>query len=892
MKSKKITKVSILVLCFLVPVLISMSYFIFRHFAPFGNSSVMTVDLGQQYIDFFNNYHDTLLHSPSGFLFSFSKALGGDMLGTWAYYLMSPLNLIMLLFPLSKLPSVLGIITILKYGLAGLSFGYFLMKVTKHVGWSIVGFAASYSMMGWIVANQFNMLWTDVLFVLPMIFLGLSKILKNESSAIYIISLTAMLVINYYMSWMIAIFLTAFMLIYWAAKALPVKNQTQAKAVLKWLKASILSGILAAWLLVPTFFSLLGSKTQYSKGQYKIKFEYNPLDMIGKFFNGSVNFNELPAGTANIFVASVVIVLFVYYFFIPTIKRNVKFANLGLTVFMILSMCFQPLDLFWHGMQLPVWYTFRFSYLFSFWMIFTAFQAFLHILDEGINWKGYLVTAVVMVLGVLYVVWRGKHLEYMRHMDFVWGCIYLVVSLGLVIFIGLYRRNLVLGITLAILMSGEMALNMVTSLNHLDYLKATDYTAFERVIRKHVGAIQKKDRGFYRLGTTFSRTKNDAFTGNFNGGSIFSSTLESSTSQFFKNIGQPNGDSFVLYSNGTMFTDSLLNMKYYMSHQIPEANPNKKPKKQLLTTMTRKPDYNNYTLLDQDQLIGTYQNPYAVPIGFLSPESGMKQNEIAKSPITYQNEIAHRLDPKINNLFEPAKYTDIRYNNIQPISQLNNAVLKKKNLLEMSYIIFTVPIEKNTSYYMTLGTEINKGNISISVDGQAQTQFTPSEKTIIANIATGTTINTTANVQIFVNKNNALLQDVKLYKVHNSKIAQFSKDLNSHPYKVTKWNDHQLTGTVDVKSNNQSLTTTIPFEKGWHATVDGKSVKPKQWAKMFTYIPISKGHHKVVFTYWPQGLFAGIWITVFGFAFIGTEYFLKRRRNAKALTKQTPSDSK
>ncbi len=154
-----------------------------------------------------------------------------------------------------------------------------------------------------------------------------------------------MLVINYYMSWMIAIFLTAFMLIYWAAKALPVKNQTQAKAVLKWLKASILSGILAAWLLVPTFFSLLGSKTQYSKGQYKIKFEYNPLDMIGKFFNGSVNFNELPAGTANIFVASVVIILFVYYFFIPTIKRNVKFANLGLTAFMILSMCFQPLDL-------------------------------------------------------------------------------------------------------------------------------------------------------------------------------------------------------------------------------------------------------------------------------------------------------------------------------------------------------------------------------------------------------------------------------------------------------------------------------------------------------------------------------------------------------------------
>ena len=892
MNSKKTTKISILVLCFLVPVLISTSYFIFRHFAPFGGSSVMTVDLGQQYIDFYTNFHDTLLHSPSGFFFSFSKALGGDMMGTWAYYIMSPLNLIMLLFPLSKLPSILGVITIIKYGLAGLSFGYFLMKVTKHVGWSIIGFSVSYAMMGWMVANQFNMLWTDVLFVLPMIFYGLFKILKNQSSAIYIISLTAMLIMNYYMSYMIAIFLTLFMFIYWAAKALPVENQTSAKAVFKWLKASILSGILAAWLLLPTFFSLLGSKTQYSKGQYKIKFEYNPLDMLGKFFNGSVNFNELPAGTANVFVASVVLILFVYYFFIPTIKRNVKIANLSLTAFMILSMCFQPLDLFWHGMQLPVWYTFRFSYLFSFWMILTAFQAFLHILDEGINWKGYLVTAGIMALGVLYVELRWKHLEYMRHFDFLWGCVYLVVSLGIVVFLGIYRKNIVLAMTLAVLMSGEMALNMVTSLNHLDYLKANNYTAFERIMRKHVNEIKQKDKGFYRLGTTFSRTKNDAFTGNYNGGSIFSSTLESDTSQFFKNIGQPNGDSFVLYSNGTMFTDSLLNMKYYMSHQITEANPNKKPKKQLLTTLTRKPDYNNYNLLSQDALIGTYRNPYAVPIGFLAPKSGMEHNSIAKSPITYQNQIAHRLDPNIKNLFEPAAYTDMRCNNIQPISKLNNAVLKKKNLLEMSYIIFSVPIEKNTSYYMTLGTEINKGNISISVDGQAQTQFTPSEKTIIANIATGTSINTTANVQIFVNKNNALLQDVKLYKVHNSKIAKFSKDLNSKPYKVTKWNHHQLTGTVDATSNNQALTTTIPFENGWTAKVDGKSVQPERWAKMFLYIPINKGHHKVVFTYWPEGLKVGLLITAFGLAFIGTEAILKRRKKQKNENPEGPTNTK
>ncbi|WP_279384037.1 YfhO family protein [Lentilactobacillus kisonensis] len=40
-------------MCFLVPLAIATCYFIYRKFAPFGNSSIMTVDMGQQYIDFF-----------------------------------------------------------------------------------------------------------------------------------------------------------------------------------------------------------------------------------------------------------------------------------------------------------------------------------------------------------------------------------------------------------------------------------------------------------------------------------------------------------------------------------------------------------------------------------------------------------------------------------------------------------------------------------------------------------------------------------------------------------------------------------------------------------------------------------------------------------------------
>ena len=40
-------------LSFLLPVGLMLAYFISRSMYPFGSSSLLTVDLGQQYIDFF-----------------------------------------------------------------------------------------------------------------------------------------------------------------------------------------------------------------------------------------------------------------------------------------------------------------------------------------------------------------------------------------------------------------------------------------------------------------------------------------------------------------------------------------------------------------------------------------------------------------------------------------------------------------------------------------------------------------------------------------------------------------------------------------------------------------------------------------------------------------------
>ncbi len=76
-----------------------LGYFIYRGFYPFGSSSVLTVDLGQQYVDFFAYFRHTLLCILRVNYFThFQKALGGPMIGEAAYYLLSPFNLLFVFF--------------------------------------------------------------------------------------------------------------------------------------------------------------------------------------------------------------------------------------------------------------------------------------------------------------------------------------------------------------------------------------------------------------------------------------------------------------------------------------------------------------------------------------------------------------------------------------------------------------------------------------------------------------------------------------------------------------------------------------------------------------------------------------------------------------------------
>ncbi|WP_235786770.1 YfhO family protein [Secundilactobacillus oryzae] len=846
----------LLIVSFFVPALIMLGYFIYRKMAPFGGSSLLTVDLGQQYIDFFAYFRHVFLNDPSSLFYSFSNALGGEMTGTWAYYLMSPVNLILLLFPDQYLTSGILAMTVIKYGLAGLSFAYLLIQTKTQNGYRVPAFATAYALSGWMVANQLNLMWLDAVIILPLVILGIERLAEKNRLTTYIPWLTSILVINYYMAYMVCLFLIGYFL--WTACRHFTTWSNFWRFTRNFTIGSITSALLSAFILLPTYFSLLGSKAQYTVTKFKFKFEYFPPKTIAKFFLGSFNFDQMPKGTANIFVGSIVIIGFLYFFINGRIPGRTRIAGAIFTVFLALSLFFQPLDLIWHAMQFPIWYPYRFSFVVIFWLIWLAA---ITLTPDFVPTRLQLLTVLlVLLLSVSYVWLNLKQFSFLSTNQIIVGIALLGFSYCL---IAMPPNTFVLyPVVFCGLVFIELGLNAVLSLNNISYVSQNEYALYRNSLSKQAKHVTQSDSSFYRVATTFMRTKNDPLSNQYFGGSIFSSTLKTSTPKFFGKIGQPDGDGFVAYTNGTLVSDALLSTKYVFTGRktsLPGAKSNYS-----LPTITEKPDTNQYSQIQQTASTQSYQNPYSLPVGFLASSKVLTTKNTTLDPVHYQANWLASLTGNTadRQLFTAQDFNHVLFDNVGEQTNLTGSILKKQDLLKPASITLTFKPTNNNSYYLTLGQNIDEDNVTLSINGNTMHQYPTFRNTVITNVAShakGKTI----RIKMQLKHNSLWLQNFTLYELNNAKFKQAVNLLKQAPLTVTHYNQRTISGTINVKANSRKvLTTSIPFDKGWHATVDGKAVEVYKSANYFAAIKLSKGRHQVKLSYWPPYLTLGLIISL------------------------------
>lgn len=659
---------------------------------PFGSKSLMAVDFGQQYISFFGLLKNAILTGDlSSLSYSFTKSLGGDMIGVLGYYLMSPFNIIYILAPLKYFGAAVFLTIWFRYGAIGLSFAFLLIRRYKGLEsrkWLVPLFSTAYALSGMLVSYQMNVIFYDAMIMLPIVIVYLEELLDGKSPYRYAFALGLTVLLQFYMGYMISIFIALYAC-YYVSPRLLIEGDLKAKIknfsipLLQAVIYSIIGIATASVLLLPVFFNLIESKGQVGGGMsFSFAFQINPLDILAKLVVGG--FDTASGWSAgpnlpNIYIGALGFLGFIFYFLSQKVEKAKKWAAGIVTLIFLISFVNEFVSKIWHMGQNPAGFFFRFSWLFSFFMLVLAYQAMKQkiVISKRTNCiigLGLLLSVVYLyfhqysfisktqpqaisrflskfsilsILGIaavtcfiFYAYWeksQKSQLEKMIRMAL--AAVFLVlaavllktgyllsqVGITVMLYLGILfilnfkisRLSMIVVSVLTIFEFGYNAYLSQVTFGYDDVHKFADATVSVKRVTDNIQ--ENADQKFYRIATDFAYSRTVPSLVSYPGLSTFSSSLERSTMDHFAFMGDLGVNAATQYSNGTPLTDALYGVRYFMSAK--DFDPKEieaNPDKMYFYRFTDRFDLHRYFTdkVYEDKRYVVYKNPNSFPLAY------------------------------------------------------------------------------------------------------------------------------------------------------------------------------------------------------------------------------------------------------------------------------------
>lgn len=817
---------------FLIPVIIMIAVYRMVGIYPFGDKTVMTIDLNNQYVSFFS-YYQQIIKGEHGIFYTFSKTLGGEMYGLNAYYLMSPLNLILLLFSLEQLPIGIEILTLVKIGLCGMSFYVFCCKFEKTwQGWI---FSTAYALMAYNIIYQQNIMWLDGIILLPIMIWGIRHIFQKGSPWVYLVALCSGIITNYYIGFMMCIFSVLFFLYEFFCEKR--EHLWDWGIIRNYALSSAIAGGMSMWLLYPVLKSLSGGKAVFDMSMLSMTPNFYWNDFFVKLFQGSFDYEQIKNGMPNVFCGMISLLFLAVFFLNRKIELRKKIGAAALFVVVYVSFYLNGFNLIWHGFNPPAWFPYRYSFVFSFLILFFAWEGFQKAAQLSV--KEYTLILVISLGGILFLAFWMHHkgFAFMNNEKYLQGMI--LVLLGGALYWGyLYRKSQIFIVLILVLGSFGFYQNGVFCLSEFKYAPYEDYQAFIQEVQPAVAYVKSMDDGFYRMEKTFSRNECDPMRLDYNGLSHYSSTEKNQTKYFMGQMGFRNNGNWSYYNRGSTYaTDSLLGVKYILSK-------------------TKLGD--NYELLNQIGDVGIYQNKYVLPLGFMAKEPILSVNLENAYKFQLQNEIWNSITGQGDELFQEEKLEDIQLHNVvQP--DLKQGVYQKEDNHKKAYLSYIFTAKDNNPVFAYFGTqELHKARIE--VNGTDLGKYFDTYQYDIVRLGSfqeGERV----EVRVYLKEDMINITDVWIYEQNENVFSQMYDNVSTGLWNLESFSDTKLIGSVENKGDKKYLFVTIPNDEGWVARVDGKIVPINTAMGIFMGIEVPQGLHQVELSYQLPGLNIGLLLT-------------------------------
>ena len=924
-------------LAFFIPVVVMyIAYAIFGLY-PFGEQSVLALDFNAQYVYYFEALRDAFWGDGSVF-YSWGRNLSGGMMGIIGYYLASPFTLIVMLLPRKMILTSLLIMILCKIGSAGVTFNLYLQKSKGLPPLHATVFSTLYALMAYMVIQTVDPMWLDGLVLLPLVALGIERLVESDRKLNYIIPLALIFVANFYIGYMIGIFAVVYFVYYlfFASDRIHGKLRSTrdrkaqsdvpdyAYVCCNFGICSIVAVMLSAFMILPVYNALQLGKFDFTDPDYSFQVQFEPVTILAQLLTAQYDSVNVQ-GSPEIYCGILTVTLLPLFFLNKKISMRRKFGYGFLLMVMFFSMYIKPVDMWWHGGQVPNWLPFRYSFIVSFILLSIAATTWKHL--DGVELKHLGGTFFGIMAVILYI--HGVGYEHLDVMGSIWLSIGLTGAYLLVIYAQKLRTTkLLVPVVLLFVISGELVFNTVETLRDLDeevvYSSKASYEGVVENGRKAVEKMEALDSGLYRSEKTYTRCINDNMAFGLKGLTHSSSVMNAKTLTFIETLGYSSRSYYTRYDGTTELADSLLGIKYVLDRDgraTPQAGNDVEDINNRRRTLLHAdyPKVGEHTYTDKNSdgtdqpptTIGIYENPNALSIGYMVSDDLLRIDHLGNdNPFNSQNILFSTMLGK-TSFDENGGIADFSeyYTRIPvgdpvlgavTVSDYNGQTCYTKMDSGDPTIDYRFTVESDEEVMFFLKTENEQavnlwlgvyddsiGDYKFGSAGFGQ-YFETHNYTILSlgHFTPGTQVALRLTV---LDKDNAtIIKEPMFYYFNRDAYQADIEQLKAQQLNVEKFDATHINGTVTA-GEDQVLFTSIPYEPGWTIKVDGKKIcttgsadtdvtktiddsgKTQKTEKIrheiikaMIYVPLEAGTHTISMSYTPPGFVSGMFMLLLG----------------------------
>ena len=826
-----------------------------------GKFIIMDGDLIEQYIPFIKMFIRDILEGES-IWFSWNSFMGMNTSLNNAYYVMSPFNILYLIFWNMDENIVTSLVIILKIGFAAYTFHLFLNRVVKCNGLKTVFFSLLYAMSLYMVlyGYLYNS-WLDGLYMLPLICTYIYEADSNGKSYFkLIIAYVVLFISQFYIAYMVGFFSFVFWLM-----LLIVKGKQPVKSILKkmiYYGGSVICAVgISAVILLPAFLFLIGNIPQDAQEFKELSTHLYHLYYALFWGNRVPMLNEYPA----LYCGWPVLILLPLFFFNKMISKKERICAGILVLLLMLTMIIDPMYRFMHAFDSPDGFNFRHTFLLVFVLVSIACRQAMFM--DRIRGRHLILVLAIHLISYPILEWAvGKDASY-----FV---IRLLVNIVLALsWFGIWflqkkktnEKKLILVLT-GLLLFVELCGNGWYGIYEPDSRRRDEYERWKGAIVSAVEEISE-DESFYRVYYNNDMVQNSDSWFGYNGISDFSSAEDDELRQTLRALGLQISIHKSLHFGITPPVEMLLGVKYMVEGPIPadvyEENA-------------------DYTIRE---------NPYYLQLGFMVEEDVLDYEFETLSSFENINSLMAVLsgeDVRCFEAYEGQVYVECNQAKIVPADSYI-AIGFDNEKYAYGYVTYYIPKENITypTYVQFIDEDaiayINSPYLVGGVENSVHTfglLSTPYIKALLEG-------EDRYAVSILMNRNTTNMwsyNEAVFYEYREDALAQIYQRLSQNQMEVEEFADGYVKGNVTVTEDKTVLFTSIPYDEGWTVWVDGEVVEPQVvLGDTFMALELVPGYHELEFEYEAPGVKEGMIIsgTSLGVYVLLVVFYLLRHRNKK-----------